>query len=149
MYVGLLAALLMYCYKFYEELYHLFHKLNELNSETMMISVLTMVDVTMVANLIVMVVIGGYETFVSKLHVNEHADCPDWLEHINASTMKIKLAASLVTISGIHLLKAFINIDEQNMEHLKWMIFIHMVFLGSAVLLSLAERITPMSKHDH
>ena len=73
MYVGLLAALLMYCYKFYEELYHLFHKLNELNSETMMISVLTMVDVTMVANLIVMVVIGGYETFVSKLHVNEHA----------------------------------------------------------------------------
>jgi len=112
-----------------------------ITEEELMLAVLTMVDVTMVANLIVMVVIGGYATFVSRLDFGDDDDRPDWLDHINAASLKIKLSASLVSISGIHLLKAFINIDKMKMDHVMWMVIIHMVFLGSALILSISERV--------
>jgi len=90
----------------------------------------------MVANLLTMVVIGGYATFVSKLDLEHHPDRPEWLTHVDPGTIKIKLAASLIGISSIHLLKAFVNVANENPEHIKWKIFIHMTFLGSAILLA-------------
>jgi uncharacterized protein (TIGR00645 family) len=117
------------------------HQGMHITEEELMLAVLTMVDVTMVANLIVMVVVGGYATFVSKLDFGDDQDRPDWLDHINAASLKIKLSASLVSISGIHLLKAFINIDQMKQEHVMWMVVIHMVFLLSAFILSLSERV--------
>jgi uncharacterized protein (TIGR00645 family) len=113
----------------------------KISEEELMLAVLSMVDVTMVANLIVMVVVGGYATFVSKLDFGDDTDRPDWLDHINAASLKIKLSASLVSISGIHLLKAFINIDQMEQNHVMWMVIIHLVFLGSALVLSISERV--------
>lgn len=114
---------------------------SRITEEELMLAVLSMVDVTMVANLIVMVVVGGYATFVSRLDFGDDDDRPDWLDHINAASLKIKLSASLVSISGIHLLKAFINIDKMEMDHVMWMVLIHLVFLGSALILSISERV--------
>ena len=88
-----------------------------------------------------MVIIGGYATFVSKLDSEGHADQPDWLAHIDPGTIRIKLAASLIGISSIHLLKSFVDIEHENPEHIKWQIFIHMTFLGSAILLAWTDKI--------
>jgi uncharacterized protein (TIGR00645 family) len=117
------------------------HGRMHISEEELMLAVLSMVDVTMVANLIVMVVVGGYATFVSRLDFGDDQDRPDWLDHINAASLKIKLSASLVSISGIHLLKAFINIDQMKSDHVMWMVIIHLVFLGSAFVLSVSERV--------
>ena len=104
-----------------------------------MLGVLTLVDITMVANLLIMVIIGGYSTFVSKMNIGSHEDRPDWLEKIDAGTLKVKLAGSLVGVSGIHLLQTFINIENQNLEQVKWQVIIHVVFLLSSVLLAYTE----------
>lgn len=111
-----------------------------------MLSVLSLVDITMVANLLVMVIIGGYATFVSRLHIEEHEDRPEWLEKIDAGTLKVKLAGSLIGVSGIHLLKSFINIAEKDMERVKWQIIIHAVFLLSALMLAYTEKILKEGK---
>jgi uncharacterized protein (TIGR00645 family) len=111
-----------------------------------MLGVLGLIDVTMVANLLTMVVIGGYATFVSKLDLEHHPDRPDWLTHVDPGTIKIKLAASLVGISSIHLLKAFVDVANENPEHIKWKIFIHMTFLGSAILLAWTDKIMQKDK---
>ena len=111
-----------------------------------MLGVLSLVDITMVANLLVMVIIGGYATFVSRLHIENHEDRPEWLEKIDAGTLKVKLAGSLVGVSGIHLLKSFINIAEKDMEHVKWQVIIHGVFLLSAIMLAYTEKILKGSK---
>ena len=142
LYGGLIIASVIYAYRFSVELLHLVSEARILSEEQVMLSVLSLVDITMVANLLAMVVIGGYATFVSKLDsIVQHQDRPDWLEKIDASTMKIKLAASLVGISGIHLLKSFLNVNEMNVEHIKWQTIIHVVFLLSGLMLAWTERI--------
>jgi uncharacterized protein (TIGR00645 family) len=100
-----------------------------------------------VANLLTMVVIGGYATFVSKLDLEGHPDRPDWLSHVDPGTIKVKLAASLIGISSIHLLKAFVNVANVSTEHIKWQIFIHMTFLGSAILLAYTDKLMQRPKH--
>jgi len=104
----------------------------------------------MVANLLTMVVIGGYATFVSKLDLEHHPDRPEWLTHVDPGTIKIKLAASLIGISSIHLLKAFVkafvDVANENPERIKWKIFIHMTFLGSAILLAWTDKIMQKEK---
>ena len=87
------------------------------------------------------VIIGGYATFVSKLDLETHPDRPEWLTHVDPGTIKIKLAASLVGISSIHLLKAFVDVTNENPEHIKWKIFIHMTFLGSAIFLAYTDKL--------
>lgn len=141
LYLGLIIAGFLYTYKFGVELIHLCAQINTITDELMMLGVLTLVDITMVANLLVMVIIGGYATFVSKLHLETHVDRPEWLEKVDAGTLKVKLAGSLVGVSGIHLLKAFINIEQKNMEHVKWQVIIHAVFLLSALMLAMTERV--------
>jgi len=106
-----------------------------------MLGILTLVDIAMVLNLLVMVIIGGYATFVSRLHLDQHEDRPDWLEKINAGTLKVKLAGALVGISGIHLLKSFVDISKKDYEQVKWQIIIHIVFLLSTLALAYTEKI--------
>lgn len=115
--------------------------INQQHETVFMLGVLGLIDVTMVANLLTKVSIGGYATFVSKLDLGEHADRPEWLTHIDPGTIKMKLAASLIGISSIHLLKSFVNIEREDPEHIKWKIFIHMTFLGSAILLAWTDKI--------
>lgn len=141
LYGGLIVAELLYAYKFLIELWEMIWHINQQQETVFMLGVLGLIDVTMVANLLTMVIIGRYATFVSKLDLEGHADRPDWLTHIDPGTIKIKLAASLIGISSIHLLKSFVNIEHEDPEHIKWKIFIHMTFLGSAILLAWTDKI--------
>ncbi|ALA56945.1 TIGR00645 family protein [Nitrospira moscoviensis] len=146
LYAGLIVAELLYAYKFLAELWEMVLHIHKMEETVFMLGVLGLVDVTMVANLLTMVVIGGYATFVSKLDLEHHPDRPDWLTHVDPGTIKIKLAASLVGISSIHLLKAFVDVANENPEHIKWKIFIHMTFLGSAILLAWTDKIMQKDK---
>ncbi|MDH4262782.1 MAG: TIGR00645 family protein [Spirochaetia bacterium] len=141
LYLGLVVGLLVYSYKFFIELVHLVSHADELDEAMVMLGILSLVDITMVANLIVMVVIGGYATFVSKLDVDTHKDKPEWLDKVDAGTLKVKLAGALIGISGIHLLKAFINIKHMDAVEVQYQIIIHVVFLFTTLLLALTESI--------
>lgn len=146
LYAGLIVAELLYAYKFLVELWHMVIGINHMEETVFMLGVLGLIDVTMVANLLTMVVIGGYATFVSKLDLEHHPDRPDWLTHVDPGTIKIKLAASLIGISSIHLLKGFVDVAHEDPEHLKWKIFIHMTFLASAILLAWTDKIMQKDK---
>lgn len=146
LYAGLIVAELLYAYKFLLELWEMVAHIHKMDETVFMLGVLGLIDVTMVANLLTMVVIGGYATFVSKLDLEQHPDRPDWLTHVDPGTIKIKLAASLIGISSIHLLKAFVDVANENPEHIKWKIFIHMTFLGSAILLAWTDKIMQKDK---
>ena len=141
LYGGLIIAELLYAYKFLVELLEMVHSIRELTETVFMLGVLSLIDITMVANLLTMVVIGGYATFVSKLNLDGHPDRPDWLSHVDPGTIKVKLAASLIGISSIHLLKAFVNVSNVSPDHIKWQILIHMTFLGSAILLAWTDKL--------
>jgi uncharacterized protein (TIGR00645 family) len=146
-YFGLIIGSVLYSYKFLLELIHLCTTINELTEEHLMLGVLTLVDITMVLNLLIMVIVGGYATFVSHINLDEHEDRPDWLEKIDAGMLKVKLAGSLVSVSGIHLLKAFVDIDAKDLQHVMWQVIIHFVFLISTLILAYTEKITH-SRHE-
>jgi len=146
LYGGLIVAELLYAYKFLVELWEMVIHINKMDETAFMLGVLGLIDVTMVANLLTMVIIGGYATFVSKLDLEHHPDRPDWLTHVDPGTIKIKLAASLIGISSIHLLKAFVDVAHEDPEHIKWKIFIHMTFLASAILLAWTDKIMQKEK---
>lgn len=148
MYVGLCVIGFVYTYKFAVELVHIISEVNTLAEEAFMLGVLTLVDITMVANVLVMVIIGGYATFVSRLPLNDEEDKPDWLQRVDAGTMKVKLAASLVGISAIHLLKSFINIGNKDAEQVTMQIIIHAVFVVSALVLALTELVLKKKGSD-
>jgi len=141
LYAGLIIGGILYAYKFIIELVHLFTTINEITETALMLGVLTLVDITMVANLLIMVIIGGYSTFVSRLDIDKHEDKPEWLQKVDAGTLKVKLAGSLVGVSGIHLLQIFINIENKDPEDVKWQIIIHVVFLLSSLALAFTEKI--------
>jgi len=140
-YLGLILASVLYAVKFIMELWHLVSEFSSLNDNMIMLSVLGLIDISMVINLLVVVFIGGYWTFVSKIEFDDHVDKPDWLNKINASTLKIKLIISLVSISGVHLLKTFIDIHNIPLQDTLLQIGIHIVFIISAVLLAYADKI--------
>ncbi len=105
-----------------------------------MLLVLGLVDVVMIANLLIMVIIGGYETFVSRINLKNHPDQPEWLSHVNANVLKVKLAMAIVGISSIHLLQTFINAANTSSETMLWQTIIHLTFVVSAVALALIDR---------
>lgn len=140
-YGGLIVGAVLYAYKFLVELIHLSTTIGSIKEEVLMLGILTLVDISMVLNLLVMVIIGGYATFVSRMHLENHEDRPDWLEKIDAGTLKVKLAGALVGISGIHLLKSFIDISKKDFEQVKWQIVIHIVFLFSTLMLAYTEKV--------
>ncbi len=150
LYFGLIVAQGAYVWHFMVELGHLLHEVPGITEEKIMLSVLGLIDVVMIANLLIMVIIGGYETFVSRLDLKNHPDQPEWLSHVNAGILKVKLAMALIGISSIHLLKSFIHVgaagekrtlDDSN-HVLMWQVIIHGIFLLSALALAWIDRLT-------
>lgn len=136
LYLGLIIAQAIYVVLFFKELWHLVAHGFSMGENEIMLLVLGLIDVVMISNLLVMVIIGGYETFVTHLNMRDHPDHPEWLDEVNASTMKIKLSMALIGISSIHLLKTFINAHNMEPETIKWQVIIHLVFVTSSVALA-------------
>ncbi len=148
LYLGLVAVLLLLSIKFILELVHLATDLWTMNESNVVLSVLTLVDVVMVANLIVMVVISGYENFVSRLDLGEAEDKLSWFGKLDAGSLKIKLASSIVAISSIHLLKAFLDINDIPNDKLVMLIAIHMTFIASALMLAYLDKMVGHKSDD-
>ncbi|MCH7342314.1 TIGR00645 family protein [Pelomonas sp. CA6] len=113
----------------------------KINETIIMLVVLGLIDVVMISNLLIMVIVGGYETFVSRMRLEGHPDQPEWLSHVNASVLKVKLATAIIGISSIHLLKTFINADNYTEKTLMWQTIIHIAFLFSALAIALTDRL--------
>lgn len=141
LYLGLIVAQGVYVFLFIKELTHLVSDANTFTETQIMLIVLGLIDVVMIANLLIMVIIGGYETFVSRLNLKEHPDQPQWLSHVNATTMKIKLAMALIGISSIHLLKTFINAEQMSEATIMWQVVIHLTFIVSAIAMAITDYI--------
>lgn len=170
LYLGLIVAQCVYVYLFGKELWHLIHESPRLGEQEIMLIVLGLIDVVMISNLLMMVIVGGYETFVSRLGLENHPDQPEWLSHVNASVLKVKLAMAIIGISSIHLLKTFIaagtlgglpfcspevlaNVEQTvnagvalkcstlTMMGVMWQTIIHAVFIISAIGIAWTDRI--------
>ncbi|MBL8349705.1 MAG: TIGR00645 family protein [Burkholderiaceae bacterium] len=163
LYLGLIVAQCVYVFHFWVELVHLVEAVfgnadalaklvtsigyksdaavTSLNETIIMLVVLALIDVVMISNLLIMVIVGGYETFVSRLNLEGHPDQPEWLSHVNASVLKVKLATAIIGISSIHLLKTFINAANYTDKVLLWQTVIHIAFLFSALSIALADRL--------
>lgn len=139
MYLGLIVALGIYSYKFLLKLWDLTVNLGILKEDDILLNVLSLIDVVMIANLLVMVIVGGYEIFVSRLDVKDHPDQPEWLAHVDAGVLKVKLGMALITISSIHLLRSFIDAGNISEHTLKWEVTIHMVLVVSAGFIALTD----------
>ena len=121
----------------------------KLNETVIMLVVLALIDVVMISNLLIMVIVGGYETFVSRMNLEGHPDQPEWLSHVNASVLKVKLATAIIGISSIHLLKTFINAANYTDKVLLWQTVIHITFLLSALAIAYTDRLmSPPGKSD-
>ncbi|WP_376987363.1 TIGR00645 family protein [Bosea sp. R86505] len=154
LYLGLIVAQCVYVFKFLKELVHLVQHATDFSEQQIMLVVLGLIDVVMISNLLVMVIVGGYETFVSRLNLQGHPDQPEWLSHVNASVLKIKLAMAIIGISSIHLLRTFIeagNIGSANRttDYTETGIIlqtvIHTVFILSAIGIAWVDRMTVAS----
>ena len=163
LYLGLIAAQAVYVFHFWVELVHLLEavfgsktalqalvtsigykadvQVTALNETIIMLVVLALIDVVMISNLLIMVIVGGYETFVSRMNLDEHPDQPEWLSHVNASVLKVKLATAIIGISSIHLLKTFINAANYDVKVLMWQTIIHVVFLLSALAIAMTDKL--------
>ena len=163
LYIGLIVAQGVYVYHFLVELLHLVEAvfgsqtalqalvssigyksdvtLTSLNETVIMLVVLALIDVVMISNLLIMVIVGGYETFVSRMNLEDHPDQPEWLSHVNASVLKVKLGTAIIGISSIHLLKTFINAANYDVKVLMWQTIIHIVFLLSALAIAYTDKL--------
>jgi uncharacterized protein (TIGR00645 family) len=149
LYLGLIVAQGVYVVKFMKELWELITHATTSGEEAIMLMVLGLIDVVMISNLLVMVIVGGYETFVSRLRLHGHPDEPEWLDHVNASVLKIKLALAIIGISSIHLLKTFIgaaNIGKEGALYTEsailWQTLIHLAFIASAIGIAVVDRLS-------
>jgi len=178
LYLGLIVAQCVYVFLFGKELWHLLHDATRLGEQQIMLIVLGLIDVVMISNLLIMVIVGGYETFVSRLNLEGHPDQPEWLNHVNASVLKVKLAMSIIGISSIHLLKTFIGAGNLGAlppcppelmgtaatqigntscalftaEGVLWQTIIHCVFILSAIGIAWADKLMygePSKSKDH
>jgi len=152
LYLGLIVAQAIYVWQFMLELWHIAEEVflhGGLSEEAIMLGVLGLVDVVMIANLLIMVIVGGYETFVSRIKLDGHPDQPEWLSHVNANVLKTKLAMSIIGISSIHLLRSFIEarsiIATDGTDVLLWQTIIHLAFIVSAVALAWIDKVS--TKH--
>ena len=170
LYFGLILAQVVYVFHFWVELMHLIQAVMgdkealttlirtigykgevgwvpELNETIIMLVVLALIDVVMISNLLIMVIVGGYETFVSRMNLENHPDQPEWLSHVNASVLKVKLATAIIGISSIHLLKTFINAANYSEKVLLWQTVIHIAFILSAMAIAMTDRLMAPSEH--
>jgi uncharacterized protein (TIGR00645 family) len=153
LYLGLIVAQGVYVLLFLKELWHLVSAAPTIGEQQIMLIVLGLIDVVMISNLLVMVIVGGYETFVSRLHLKGHPDQPEWLDHVNASVLKIKLALAIIGISSIHLLRTFIeagNLGTAGSRYteagIMWQTIIHTIFILSAIGIALVDRLQAPQK---
>jgi len=144
LYIGLIVAQGVYVWQFWTELVHLIGMITvkDITETEIMLIVLGLIDVVMISNLLVMVIVGGWETFVSRLELQKHPDQPEWLSHVNAGVLKVKLATAIIGISSIHLLKSFINAAHYDEKTLLWQTMIHLTFVVSALAIAYTEKIT-------
>lgn len=160
LYLGLIIAQCAYVFLFVKELTHLVTDVTSLTEQDIMLIVLGLIDVVMISNLLVMVIVGGYETFVSRLRLDGHPDQPEWLSHVNATVLKVKLAMAIIGISSIHLLKTFIEAGTIGTAEatitesaVMWQTIIHMSFIISAIGVAytdlLVQRASAMAKSGH
>ncbi len=170
LYLGLIVAQCVYVFHFWVELTHLIEAafgnaqaldslvksigykadvgwVPKLNETVIMLVVLGLIDVVMISNLLIMVIVGGYETFVSRMNLENHPDQPEWLSHVNASVLKVKLATAIIGISSIHLLKTFINAENYSEKTLLWQTLIHVTFLLSALAIAYTDRLMTPTPH--
>jgi uncharacterized protein (TIGR00645 family) len=140
LYLGLSLTLLALGIKFFQEVHHVFAHLIELSESGLVLTILSLVDMTLVASLIIMVMLSGYENFVSKLDVDTGSDRLSWLGKLDSGTLKLKVAASIVAISSIHLLGVFMKTEQIPDKKIMWYVILHMTFVLSAVLLALLDR---------
>src|SRR5438552_7224078 len=156
LYIGLIVAQGVYVVLFLKELWHLFAHAFDFSEQQIMLAVLGLIDVVMISNLLVMVIVGGYETFVSRLNLEGHPDQPEWLSHVNASVLKIKLAMAIIGISSIHLLRTFLYAGQLGKENaiytetgVMWQAVIHGLFILSAIGVAYVEKLSqPVYKRD-
>ena len=171
LYIGLIAAQGVYVVHFWIELVHLLEAamgsqtalaalvnsigyksdvvVDHLTESVIMLVVLGLIDVVMISNLLVMVIVGGYDTFVSRMYLEDHPDQPEWLNHVNASVLKVKLGTAIIGISSIHLLKSFINAANYDEKVLMWQTIIHITFLVSALAIALVDRLMQTHSSTH
>ena len=147
LYIGLIVALGVYVYEFGTGLFHLVYNMRHISSNEMMLSVLDLIDVVMIANLLVMVIIGGYEIFVSRLNLRQHPDHPEWLDEVNAGTMKVKLALALIGISSIYLLRTFIDPSQKDYYSVMWQVVIHLTLVASAISIAVIGNMLLVAKN--
>jgi len=170
LYLGLIAAQCVYVFHFWIELVHLLEAAfgnqtalqalitsigyketfatTALNETIIMLVVLALIDVVMISNLLIMVIVGGYETFVSRMDLEGHPDQPEWLSHVNASVLKVKLATAIIGISSIHLLKTFINAANYDEKVLIAQTAIHITFLLSAMAIAYTDRLMLRTQNE-
>ncbi|HVY16227.1 MAG TPA: TIGR00645 family protein [Rhodopila sp.] len=148
LYVGLIVAQAVYVFLFLKELWHLVSEAISFSEQEIMLVVLGLIDVVMISNLLTMVIVGGYETFVGRLYLKNHPDEPEWLSHVNAGVLKVKLASAIIGISSISLLRTFIEASTLGTDRaavtsqgVLWQTIIHTIFLVSALALALIEKI--------
>jgi len=122
------------------------HQAPKLTETVIMLAVLALIDVVMISNLLIMVIVGGYETFVSRLNLEGHPDEPEWLSHVNASVLKVKLGTAIIGISSIHLLKTFINAAALDTKVMMWQTIIHIAFLLSAIAIAYTDKLLNASQ---
>jgi len=151
LYLGLIVAQAVYVWQFWTELVHLIGMITvkDITETEIMLIVLGLIDVVMISNLLVMVIVGGWETFVSRLELQKHPDQPEWLSHVNAGVLKVKLATAIIGISSIHLLKSFINAAQYDEKTLLWQTMIHLTFVVSALAIAYTEKITQSTPRSH
>uniref|UniRef100_UPI00195F380A TIGR00645 family protein n=1 Tax=Paramagnetospirillum kuznetsovii TaxID=2053833 RepID=UPI00195F380A len=148
-YLGLIGAVIMLLIKFMQEFLHVLPHVLEMNENQTILMMLSFIDLSLAGNLLMIVIFSGYESFVSKIDTGDSEDRPDWLGKVDFSALKIKLIASIVAISGIHLLKAFMDLEKQSKEDLGWMVGIYMAFVVSGVLLAWMDRLHNQSHGGH
>ena len=152
LYLGLIVAQVVYVYLFLKELLHLVMTSTSVTEQGAMLIVLGLIDVVMISNLLIMVIVGGYETFVSRMELERHPDQPEWLSHVNASVLKIKLAMAIIGISSIHLLRTFIEAGALGTDRstyteagIMWQAIIHGLFILSAIGIALVDWISQLT----
>lgn len=149
-YIGLVVGILLILIKFTQEFFHVVSHIFTASEGELILAVLTLVDMSLVANLLLIIIFSGYENFVSKIHTGEnHEDRPEWMGKVDFSGLKIKLIASIVAISGIELLKAFINVSSYENTHLAWKVGIHVTLVVSGVMFALMDRIAEGGANKH
>ncbi len=156
LYLGLIVAQVVYVILFLKELWHLVLHSFAATEQQIMLIVLGLIDVVMISNLLIMVIVGGYETFVSRMELDRHPDQPEWLSHVNASVLKVKLAMAIIGISSIHLLRTFIEAGALGTPTatfteagVMWQVIIHALFVLSALGIAAVDRLTMPSQASH